>query len=324
MEAFTVLGDIMSNQVRKITEGAMMIALFGIMLVIDRQFAGVLAYYLMFIMPLPIIIYCAKYGMKDGIVVGVAIMLVSLMLASPQSIFLTIVACVVGVTYGTLVFRKTNNGILLIITMMACIIAEVLMGITFASFFGMDLNTTINETSVMVNSILDTISGTQNAASMLSFELDGLIRVIAIMSVVITGVMEGIIVHILANFILTRLKYDINPIKQFIDWNVPKWLGYLLFFSMILMVVSPRIIINEAFLNVILVCGIVSTVVLFMFGFLATILCGVVKYRKKYTGLLILVTIILFYIVVPVLCVIGFIYISTDMKQQLLKGVRHG
>jgi uncharacterized protein YybS (DUF2232 family) len=54
----------MRKEVRKITEGAAMIALISVFLLIDRQFAGQLNVYFAWIIPLPIIIYTARYGFK--------------------------------------------------------------------------------------------------------------------------------------------------------------------------------------------------------------------------------------------------------------------
>ena len=60
----------MNRQVRKLTEGAMMCALFGLVLLINRQFAGVLELFFVYVLPLPLIVYTAKYDFKINICGG--------------------------------------------------------------------------------------------------------------------------------------------------------------------------------------------------------------------------------------------------------------
>ena len=66
----------MNQNVRKITEGAMMVALVGVFMLIDRQFQGTFSSMFVFLLPLPMVYFGAKYGLRDSLMVLVAIIFV--------------------------------------------------------------------------------------------------------------------------------------------------------------------------------------------------------------------------------------------------------
>ena len=59
----------MNQNVRKITEGAMMVALVGVFMLIDRQFQGTFSSMFVFLLPLPMVYFGAKYGLRDSLMV---------------------------------------------------------------------------------------------------------------------------------------------------------------------------------------------------------------------------------------------------------------
>ena len=63
----------MNQNVRKITEGAMMVALIGVFMLIDRQFQGTFSSMFVFLLPLPMVYFGAKYGLRDSLMVLAAI-----------------------------------------------------------------------------------------------------------------------------------------------------------------------------------------------------------------------------------------------------------
>lgn len=67
----------MNNSVRKITDGAMMVALIGLFLFINRQLAGLLDLYAAWLVPLPMVMYAVKYGWKSALVPFVSVIFLS-------------------------------------------------------------------------------------------------------------------------------------------------------------------------------------------------------------------------------------------------------
>ena len=65
----------MRNDTRKITEGAMMCALVGLVLFINRQLGGMIEYTIYWILSFPILIYTVRYGWKAALIPAVSMLL---------------------------------------------------------------------------------------------------------------------------------------------------------------------------------------------------------------------------------------------------------
>ena len=59
----------MHTQIRKLTEGAITVAIIGMILIINRLGLGLFEQYFSWLLPLPLLVYTAKYGLKDAIIV---------------------------------------------------------------------------------------------------------------------------------------------------------------------------------------------------------------------------------------------------------------
>ena len=72
----------MNKDIRKITDGAMMVAIIGAVLLLDRQLAGTVSSMVLFLFPLPMVFYSAKYGLKDSWMVLFAVFVLLAMLGT--------------------------------------------------------------------------------------------------------------------------------------------------------------------------------------------------------------------------------------------------
>ena len=77
----------MNNQTKKMTEGAMMVAIVGMLLFINRQLAGMLEMVMYWVLTFPILMYTARYGVKSACVPAISMVLLSFMIAAPTTIF---------------------------------------------------------------------------------------------------------------------------------------------------------------------------------------------------------------------------------------------
>ena len=77
----------MNSNVRKITDGAMMCAIVGAVLLINRQLGGLFQDMFLFLFPIPMVFYSAKYGWKNGWVVFAAMCLLGFILGGPTTLF---------------------------------------------------------------------------------------------------------------------------------------------------------------------------------------------------------------------------------------------
>lgn len=303
----------MNRNVRKITEGAMMVALYGMILFLNRQFAGMLEVYFAYLLPIPLVVFSAKYGWKNSLIVCASVFFLAFMLAMPQTWFYVVVSMMVGTTYGALVNHKAKNGVLLLVTMGVSIVSNVLTTVLFASFFGYNLT----EELVMMNDIMVAYMG-EETLGMLPFDLMNFLKIMLVFAAILNGIMEGALVHMISNVLLKRLKFEVRPFKKLVDWIVPKWTGYLAFTVFSCGLLSNYVTINETARYVILVMQAIAMIYLLVFGFGAIVIYGAVVYKKNISLLVVLLSLFFFTFAVPFLCVIGFIYITTDMRDQIL------
>ena len=59
----------MNTKTQELTYGAMIVAIFGVMLLINRQTGGFFSGILMFVYPIPMVAFAARYGLKDSVAV---------------------------------------------------------------------------------------------------------------------------------------------------------------------------------------------------------------------------------------------------------------
>lgn len=289
----------MNRQVRKLTEGAMMCALFGLVLMINRQFAGILEIFFVYVLPLPLVVYTVKHGFKSGAVCAVSICFMSLMISTLSSMVYSIVAVLIGLVYGELCRRKFSNGVLISVTMVLTMILEVMCCIVFAGVFGYDIHA---DAQLLMETFA--ASGMQLPGNLgVKFFL-----LIAVLSVILTGVLEGILVHVFANVLMKRLKMEIVPISPIVLWNVPKWVGYVAAVCFASNYVAQLLHASETVQLCALAAGTIGSLVLVFFGYVACLMMGMVKYKKNLT----LILIVLFIFIWPMYVVLGYFYIVSD------------
>ncbi len=290
----------------------MMTALYGLVLLINRQLAGLVEVYFMFILPIPLVVYSAKYGLRNSLIVCASVLLLALMIALPETWFYIGTSLFVGVSYGSLVKRKAKNGVLLALTMLVSIASNVLTMLVFAAFFGYD---PVEELALMQELLVQTMGSQVNVLPM---ELGSFLVVMLVLGTLLTGIMEGALVHMLSNLLLRRLKIEVRPFKPMTQWSVPKWTGYVAFIAFSLGILSSYVKINETGQLLLTVLMTLSAIYLLVFGYIAILLYGIVVWKRNVALLVILACLFLSVIAVPFLVVMGFLYITTELREQLL------
>ena len=84
----------MNNQTRKITEGAMMCAIVGLVLFINRQLGNMLEYFMYWVLTFPILVYTAKYGVRNALVPSVSLLLLYF-ISSSSARYFNLLSCIV-------------------------------------------------------------------------------------------------------------------------------------------------------------------------------------------------------------------------------------
>lgn len=207
----------MNSKTRAISEGAMMLAIMAMIMLLNRQFAGSFEL-LFFVLSVPIVIYSVKYGMKMGVTLCLASLLLSLMFSTLTSIFYLFSAVGIGLCYSYGVIHQWRNQALLSICMIGNLIVTIVTVLLLSSLFGYD----INEDIAIYQEILTMFGGLGNAY-VLKF---------AILFVVLLyfayAILQAMVTHLFSILLLQRLKIKTIAIKNVYEIMFPKWCSFLI------------------------------------------------------------------------------------------------
>lgn len=306
----------MNKDVRRITDGALMAAIIGMLLLVNRQTGGLIEATFLWILPMPMLFYSAKYGCKNSLVVFTAMILLTLMLGTPQTIFYVGSETLIGLVYGSGIYTKTSTTKLIIRTIILACIADIFSALVFASFFGYDLQAEITEYTNIMNQVV------QNSGTQLPQQIDvvQIVKTVIIVSVVLMGVLEGLITHLLGRLLLKRLRIYVAPIAPLESFYPPKWSGYLgLAGAVLFFYCTNNPLSNETLQIGLQAIGMAGVLYLVIFGIIGiSIYLRLAFQMRAMSGIIAIALALIANIVV---LAIGFLYICTDMHERIMKGV---
>lgn len=210
--------DDMNNQTRKITEGAMMCAIVGLVLFINRQLGNMLEYFMYWVLTFPILVYTAKYGVRNALVPSVSMLLLSFMISSPTTIFYLFSCIVVGLVYGGGVRKGWKNGTLLVFSGIFTFFSYLVTTVLLAAVFGYDPAEDIE----LVKTILELM----NIHS--GIDLMKTVTIIVVLVAVLMSVLQTMCIHMIGNILLSRLHIRVHPMNNILSIRAPKWNGWLI------------------------------------------------------------------------------------------------
>jgi len=299
----------MRKEVRKITEGAAMIALISVFLLIDRQFAGQLNVYFAWIIPLPIIIYTARHGFKAGWLPYVGVVIIALMLSTLPSLIFAAMYGLVGLFYGLGVNKRFDNRTQFLFTSLFTTIIYFLSMVLFASFFGYDMGDEIKIVTEFLRAMdVEPISGEANV-----------IRLVIVMTIFFGAILEAYLLHIFARILLSRVvRISIPPSIPLSKFKFPAYVGYILMALLFAWPLVTQLKVDQMGQNAGYTLFIFSTIAIVCH---ALILLAVLQ--KRYRIHTLVFTAVLSLLLIPTIAVfplllIGLLDMVTDIRQTLL------
>ena len=206
----------MKHQVRRLTEGAMMLAIMGVFLLLNLQSAGLLEAYLIWAIPLPIIFYVVKHGLKAGVLLAGSAILLTLMTGNVITLFYMGSAVVIGLSYGFGVHRNKSNGWLVFATTLLTAVSLFIEMYLLAALFGYNL---LAETQVIVDS-LSTMQGL-----VMPDDMTELILAVYPIALLVMAFLQALITHFLAILMLKRLNISTRRMRPIHEFKLPMWLA---------------------------------------------------------------------------------------------------
>ena len=307
----------MSTNTEKLTFGAMIVAIFGVLLLVNRQTGGMFEGLFIFVFPIPLVAYSARYGLKSSLPVLVCTVLISFLCGTITSNFYAISEAIIGVVYGSRIYAKKDMTHTLVIVVALSAVSELICSVALASLFGIDIGADITEMQNMLNTMLaqagvDTMEGI--------FTYDYLKR-IYIVSVGFLGAIEGFVVYYLSLQVLRKLRYPIvkaTPLFEFYPHRITGVIALLLQFLYQYTFVKPFS--NETLQNVTQTLGICGMLYLVFFGFYAVLLIMNIYLRlPRAVGMIL--SILIMFIFSALLPYLGFAYISLGLHERMAAAV---
>lgn len=213
----------MNQNVRKITEGAMMVALIGVFMLIDRQFQGTFSSMFVFLLPLPMVYFGAKYGLRDSLMVLAAIIFVAFIFASPFAVFFFVAEAIIGLVYGCGIYQNVESKRLLLRTMVLGGLTELLAVVINVAIFGVSFDQLVLELRQTFDMMQKSMGLTVNT----NVDINVLLRNVFFVSTLMLGVLEAIVTHISSRLLLKRLRMKVPESTPLYLYFPPKWIGYV-------------------------------------------------------------------------------------------------
>jgi len=207
------------RSLKSITLGGMICALAGVLFYINRQFAGVVDLYLIWILPLPIIIYSTKYDLKSTAIMCISMLLLALIIATPTSLFYIVAAEIAGFTYSFGLKKQKSSIFLIGSVVLVSMFTTLITMYVYAAFFGYNIVDEIQYLQEFVNKYIE-VTGLD--ASVFEQLFSGnLIFSIIVISDIIASIFEGFIVHCFAYIVLKKLKMPLPPMQNLLLVKAP-------------------------------------------------------------------------------------------------------
>lgn len=306
----------MNENTQKLTFGALLVAVFGVLLVLNRQTGGMLEETFIFLFPIPMVAFSAKYGLRDSLPVFVCTILISIFCGIFTSAFYAVAQSFIGMVYGSCIHAKRDTTRTMLLVMALSVVSNLLSSVVLASLFGINLQEDIKLMQDSMNEAIARFGANMPAEQQQALDMlmrpDTLLRMM-IISMVFLGVVEGFIVCQLSLLILRRLRYPIQKPAPLTSFYPPRWSGFISFIFYIFgsaYLAMPQTTGREEIIRVAgQLCFLCGYMYLMCFGYIA-VLFLLRAYGPRSRAVNIVLAILLFFTIPQIFVLLGFAYIS--------------
>ena len=312
------------NKTKKITQGAMMLAILGALILIDRLTAYWFTEFVVLVAPIIIIMYSSMQSFKDGIFLSIGIIIISFILGNFQTLYLIYipVGVVTGLAYSFGIDKGLDKSTLAFIACVTYVVGEILASYVIYPILGFPVSTFIDELKLTLEKS-GSIMGMDYSSIFTSsgFDFNTILVIIFFISVLLVGAMEGFIIHLLSIFLLKRFK--IKDLGRINLWDVKpnKIVAYISFISLFVFFLRNRIA-NETLYYILITVAIIGSVILMYYGYIfLTLYCAIVI-KKNLAGLFVILSLFIPVLLIA-LIIIGFLYAAGPLRMYLEERVNN-
>ena len=314
--------DLMNQRTQELTYGAMLSAVFGLLLLVNRQTGGLFEEMVFYVLPIPMAVFTLRFGVKKSIPVFVCMGLLAFFLGTPYTLFYALCDALIGIVLGERLRSHAGGSRTQLLIMALSAAASVLSSVTLASLFGIDMRGEILEMQGIMSGTFARF-GMDPAAAGSLLTYDSLKRLF-ILSMAAAGILQGFVIYRLSLLIMRRLRLPVSPPEPVGLFYPPKWTGYA---GLVLMFVYLRTTMqplsHELLQETAQTAGLCAYIYLLAFGYIALILAS----RRLMPRLRIAGALISIFILIAAswaAALLGFAYISAGVHDLLLQPAGSG
>ena len=317
----------MNENTQKLTFGALLVAVFGVLLLLNRQTGAMLEETFLFLFPIPMVAFSARYGLKDSLPVFICTVLISIFCGIFTSAFYAVTQSFIGMVYGSCLYAKRNMTRTMLLVMGLSAVSNLLSSVVLASLFGINIQEDIEFMQTGIREAFSkagvAATAQQQQAIDILLQPDALLRMF-IVSMIFMGIVQGFIVCQLSVLILRRLRFPIRKPDPVTAYYPPRWTGILaliLFIGYGRTVAMPQTTGRDEFIRVAVQSGgLCGYMYLIGFGFIALLLL-LRAFGPKARAVNVILAVVLFFIIPQIVMLLGVGYISLGLHEWVQEKV---
>jgi len=303
----------MDQKTKKITQGALITAVFGVLVYLNRQTAGLFEGVMIYLYSLPITVYVAWYGLKAGITVSVAMALLSFILGTPTYAFYSCMCILIGLVFGQCLYKKASAEKTVLWVMLMSVIVNMLDLVAMVFISGISLDTEANQMLEAFDQAMNMmgsqmpVEATKQMEAVFSLES---IKRILIISKALAGAIQGFIIYEIGLLIMRKLRINVPKPKAIEELKPPKWTAYVAlggFWTVNLLL--QRFLVSEQAQNIGMIVSMMFYLYLVIFGVIGAYVF-LKKRMPKHKIIAFLISLVGMLMLSYVMMIVGFLYIS--------------
>ena len=311
----------MNQKTQELTTGAMFTAIFAVLLLLNRQTGGMFEGFILYLLPIPMVGYSSRFGLRSGLPVLAAMGLISIFVSTPTAIFYALTEAAIGLVMGSSVHAKKDPTKTLLLVMVLSALVNVVDTILLVTIFGYDLGAEITEMKTMCLDLLGKSSADATAISaMQALFTDQFLLKMMVISLVLSGLIQGFIVFEVSLLILRRLKFQVPKPKSVYLYYPPMILGILSAAAFLGYSYGAGLKgkIPELYLSILQILGICGYLYLLILGALGFMLLWK-AYLRKGQVLSFFIAMLLLLIFPMAVMILGIFYSAPEYHEALLQ-----
>ncbi|AKR12290.1 YybS family protein [Bacillus thuringiensis] len=308
------------KQTKFITEGAALLAIYAILLLIS-MYVPILGTVVTFALPLPFILLTIRHKLSNVLVVFVAALFVTIIVSQPMNLVKTIMFGLIGIVLGYMYKTRKKPVEILIAGTLAYLIGFVLIYVASIKFFNIDImkqmQSVFSESMVQSEKIVSAIGmPISKEQKELLTQMNDILQSLFPSILVLVSVCFSWITVIISGSVLKKLKHDIIPWPKFKDIQLPKsivWYYVIFILLATFIKVEPTSYLHMVFSNLYVIFALLLVLQgLTFISFLA--------YRKGFTkGVPIISFIVCMFIpmLFPLVTILGIIDLGISLRSKI-------